>query len=151
MILGFTGTRQGLTPAQRVALPGVLATLPERVLHGGAVGADTEFQNFLMSQPLSCAVAVEIYPATRVSQQTWFKKKHQVFPSGRELLIHLVVFDPLVRNRIMTRRCDHLLACPAEATEQRRSGTWATVRYARAAGKPITIIAPDGTILEERR
>jgi hypothetical protein len=30
-----------------------------------------------------------------------------------------------------------------------RSGTWATVRYARNWEKPITLLMPDGTIKQE--
>ena len=39
MILGFTGTRAGLTPQQREGLASVFAVLPDQLMHGGAVGA----------------------------------------------------------------------------------------------------------------
>jgi len=35
--------------------------------------------------------------------------------------------------------------------EWRGSGTWATIRYARKVGKPVTIIYPDGEIQEENQ
>jgi predicted Rossmann fold nucleotide-binding protein DprA/Smf involved in DNA uptake len=33
--------------------------------------------------------------------------------------------------------------------EELRSGTWATVRYARRIGRPITLLFPDGGVLRE--
>lgn len=138
MILGFTGTRRGMTPAQRAALPAVLATLPGRVLHGGADGADKEFHRFIVAAGMPND-GIEIYPTG-----------HRCGWIGYDWFLHDLM-SPLVRNRIMAERCDHLLACPAEPDEQLRSGTWATVRYARKADKPITLILPDGMIREERR
>ena len=147
MILGFTGTRRGLTQPQRAALPSILATLPERVLYGGAVGADEEFHAFIMDVILD---PHSTYPAGRV--------EIEVYPAiGRRwndphdwVVVHKAL-PPLERNRIIAERCDHLLACPAEPTEQQRGGTWSTVRYARKAGKPVTVINPDGSVVEKRR
>ena len=39
-----------------------------------------------------------------------------------------------------------MIAAPSEAEEQRRSGTWSTVRFARKQGKPVFVISPDGTV-----
>lgn len=55
----------------------------------------------------------------------------------------------LARNRVIVARCAHLLATPRGYHEVLRSGTWATIRYARQAHKPIWIIFPDGTVKEE--
>lgn len=52
---------------------------------------------------------------------------------------------------MIAETCDRLLAFPNESWEANRSGTWTTVRYARAAGKPVTLVLPDGTVREERR
>jgi len=38
-----------------------------------------------------------------------------------------------------------VLACPAQKREQLRSGTWATIRYARKTGVKMFVIFPDGT------
>jgi hypothetical protein len=163
MILGFTGTRQGLTPAQRAALPGVLAVLPERVLHGGAEGADEEFHLFICECQVKlqkftdayCGIVlprlcqIEIYVAEEDRWDFWTKRANEGDDNLRAAYAH--IGDPLGRNRIIANRCGVLFACPAEATEQLRSGTWSTVRYARKAGKPITIITPSGDVVEERR
>ena len=56
----------------------------------------------------------------------------------------------LARNRdIVMEGIDGLIAAPKEFVEVLRSGTWATVRYARKAGRRIWIVMPDGTIKEE--
>jgi hypothetical protein len=143
MILGFTGTRKGTTPAQRAALPSVLATLPERVLLGAAPGADRDFYYFLLCR--DPRQIIELWPAF-LDQLNWSNRECYRYPAVSSHGIH----DPLFRNKEIAERCDHLLACPAEDIEQLRSGTWATVRYARKAKKPITFIFPDGTVKEEK-
>lgn len=149
MILGFTGTRHGLTAAQRAVLPSVVACLPERVLHGGAVGADEDFHDWLADitdNGRKTSLIVEVYPT---SLRAAFWRVRRYGPFAPEVAIGTL--NPLDRNRIIAANCDHLLACPAAPDEQLRSGTWATVRYARAAGKPVTLLLPDGSVREERR
>jgi hypothetical protein len=150
MILGFTGTRRGMTPAQRAALPSVLAALPERVLHGGAEGADEEFHDWIAEHIQNGFKWMEcsIYPSSDVRWRYWLD--HGVNEQFRSFDVHMPE-APLTRNRIIAKRCDHLLACPVEADEQLRSGTWATIRAARKLGKLITLILPDGTAREGRR
>lgn len=57
-------------------------------------------------------------------------------------------FEPakpyLDRNKDIAKVGERLIAMPAQRTEVRRSGTWSTVRYARAMKKPVFIIFPDG-------
>lgn len=151
MILGFTGTRRGMTPFQRANLPKVLAALPSRFLHGGAVGADEEIDAFLapmyhaqtsgsarlFAMITGADLPIVVYP-TRDRYEHW--KSEAPFPAVRE--VNEPYDNPLARNRIIARYCDHLLAAPATVKEVRRSGTWATVRYAREARKPVTILLP---------
>ena len=62
------------------------------------------------------------------------------------------VRDPLPyleRNRAIVDACDILIACPKGMQEEQRSGTWATVRYARRRDRPIVIVWPDGTVTRE--
>ena len=52
----------------------------------------------------------------------------------------------LTRNHNIVLFSDVMLATPKQVEEQRRgSGTWATIRYARQAEKPLAIVWPDGT------
>jgi predicted Rossmann-fold nucleotide-binding protein len=142
MILGFTGTRGELPIEQQAVLVEQLLRLrPTTVLHGGAPGADELAHAEVTAMGL---VSVEVYPGSgdryRYWHQRWIKEQNFV-------LKHPMA--PLARDKVIARRCDHLLACPGTMEEIVRSGTWATVRYARAAGKPITIVLPDGSVRRE--
>lgn len=48
----------------------------------------------------------------------------------------------LERNRAIVDACDVLIATPKSTSEELRSGTWATVRYARKSGKRVLILEP---------
>jgi hypothetical protein len=53
---------------------------------------------------------------------------------------------PLKRNMTMVKLCEFLIGIPNPAQEIQRSGTWATIRYARHENKPHMLILPDGTL-----
>jgi hypothetical protein len=111
MKIGFTGTRRGMSWNQREMLQRLLREIiVDEFVHGDAVGADQE------AERVAAAIG---------SIGTCIKR----LPAGT---------DPLARNRRIVARVDILIAAPAEDLEITRSGTWATVRYARQ--KPIPII-----------
>lgn len=56
---------------------------------------------------------------------------------------------PLTRNEIMVDLCEILFATPGEFLEKQRGGTWFTIRYARKTSKPLIIIFPDGSTIQE--
>jgi hypothetical protein len=49
----------------------------------------------------------------------------------------------LDRNREIVDNTDVLVACPA-GPEERRSGTWSTIRHALRWGVPVILCWPDG-------
>jgi len=53
---------------------------------------------------------------------------------------------PLERNSDIVADSDLLLATPRFYEEELRSGTWATVRRARKANKPLIIVWPNGKV-----
>jgi hypothetical protein len=55
----------------------------------------------------------------------------------------------LARDVAMVEATDLLIACPKGPEQERGSGTWFTVRAARARGKMILIIWPDGRVTDE--
>jgi predicted Rossmann fold nucleotide-binding protein DprA/Smf involved in DNA uptake len=148
MIVGFTGTRDGCTQAQKAQLCRVLRRLSGDsirepgaalmlLLHGACVGADEA------AAVIACGLAyhVRAMPCTFRNMQSRVSLEHSD-----------EVFDeqaPMVRNRAIVAECSVLVACPRGMHERQRSGTWATVRYARKAGKPIVIVWPDGSVTEE--
>lgn len=127
--LGFTGTRQGLSPYQKSTLVRLYSVLRPEVLHvGGAAGADLDATNLFPSPK------VEIYPSNL--EVVLPKNFSKIWPPKH----------PLDRNRDIVKASDALVACPKGNKEELRSGTWATVRYARIESLPIVIIFPDGNI-----
>jgi hypothetical protein len=55
----------------------------------------------------------------------------------------------LQRNRNIVDAVQVMIACPRGFEEELRSGTWATIRYARKVGRKLYIIYPDGRVDEE--
>jgi len=51
-----------------------------------------------------------------------------------------------VRNQDIVRASDYIIVGPKSETEQLRSGTWATYRFARKRKVPHTIIYPNGRL-----
>jgi hypothetical protein len=52
----------------------------------------------------------------------------------------------LDRNHDIVDSSDLLIAVSESTVEVLRSGTWATIRYAKKLRKPIKIIYPDGKV-----
>lgn len=133
MVIGFTGTRQGMTEPQKEALLELLQKYnPTEVHHGDCIGADSQFHDLISANFPQCKIV--IHPPDKD-----FARAHR----GGELVVRLDTKDFLVRNRDIVDSCEVLMACPKEPEhEVNRSGTWATVRYARKIGRIINIIRP---------
>ena len=130
MYVAFTGTRKGVTAAQLAGLEELLLALDtDLMLHGNAVGADEAASHVARGLGLGLHAFPSVLKQGRGVADTW----EQPAP-------------PLERNRRMVDHADAVVAVPAGRVEEQRSGTWATVRYARQRGKPVYIIYPDGEI-----
>ena len=132
--IGFTGTQAGMSGRQAVGL----ATLLYRVLtngeefhHGMCKGADAN------AHFIATAVYKVIgHPPIKTDKMmdtddsmVWFHEKR-------------VPKDYLDRDQDIVDECDVLIATPRTREEELRSGTWATIRRARKAGKPVFILWP---------
>lgn len=131
--VGFTGTRDGMTPAQKATVASLLERVaPRWCHHGDCVGADADFHHLAKA----AGSAVMIHP-----------------PSDPKLRAGLVGDDIaeekpyLDRNRDIVNASSILIATPKEPTPQGKGGTWFTIGYARLQGKRVTIVWPDGTAL----
>ncbi len=136
MILGFTGTQAGMSSHQRSRLRQALIHLkPKQFHHGGCIGADTEASH--MAHEFKRIIVVKHPPTNTYAQgESYCDEETEPLPF-------------LVRNHVIVDESDALIACPESDTEQVRSGTWATVRYARKQGRMIYIIRPDGKVERE--
>lgn len=116
MIVGFTGSRNGLNDTQQTAIRACLIELgANEVHHGDCVGADKAFDAIAHELGLK----VVIHPPS--------DEKMRAFCSG-EVLPAKKFID---RNHDIVDACVILIGAPTGSKEQRRSGTWATIRYAR--------------------
>lgn len=136
MILGFTGTRRGMTRDQRESARVWLVSMaPEVVVHGDCVGADAEFD----------AIARELGIKRIILPSDLYEYRARCGGPGA------IVFRPrapLARNRTIVDLSDIVVAAPP-GPEERRSGTWSTVRHALHERRPVTIVYPAGD-MEQR-
>ncbi len=141
MRIGFTGSREGMPTAQRESTRLVLTDLCSisktdelEFHHGDCVGSDEEAHRIA----LTLRIPIFIHPPINLEGRAvcsgyyWIEN-----PKGY-----------LDRNRDIAAACDVLVATPKQSIEVTRSGTWATVRYARKLSKKILIIHRNGEIYE---
>lgn len=140
MKVGFTGTRQGMTALQKAVVTGLLIEEKSEIAHhGGCIGADIDFDNICWAfKPRS--ILTVVHPSDIKSKQGKWHYSPWVLPEK----------PPLDRNRDIVDHSDFLIAAPKESKEIVRSGTWATIRYARKVGKPVSIVYPDGSIRRQQ-
>lgn len=137
--IGFTGTQVGCTDSQIAALTRTLVSLAPDVLHhGSCIGADA--QAHYLARVMG--VAVEKHPPRITSKMA----RCPMLPGE----VTHAPEDYLVRNRAIVAATIILVACPKEETgEEIRSGTWATVRYARKLKREVHIVRPSGYVKTE--
>jgi hypothetical protein len=140
-VVGFTGTKDGLTPPQLTALETLLAAIPgARTLHhGDCVGADDAAHH--LARRFGWRIVV--HPPI-----------NQARACGHIGDLRLPPKDFLARNADIVAAAAEaaglLVACPGQAEERLRSGTWATVRRGRRARIPVGLVLPDGSTRWER-
>lgn len=141
--IGFTGSREGPTKEQRDMWGYVCKELIGIEAHNG------------------CAIGVDRYVALNPTKQAQKRNWTAVFwPANQDGLnwaadvgrayvkygLLREVRPPLERNKCIVTESHGLIAMPITIEEQVRSGTWATIRYARKMGKPVLVIGPNGDI-----
>jgi hypothetical protein len=135
MKLGMTGSRGGMNAEARDALIKFLdnhvPTITE-VHHGDCVGADAEFHALALGR----GYTIIVHPPYSDSQRA-FCKADMVLPR----------LGYLQRNNQIVKKTDAMVAIPNTSTEVVRSGTWATIRTARALNRPLAVILPNGDLL----
>lgn len=135
MIIGFTGTRNGMTDEQKAEVTSFLSRtfLDEpwaKGLHGDCIGADADFDAICKE----LGMEVNIRPCTHKS------RAHCDSPALAEPKA------PLDRNKDIVNDAHIMVACPPTEHELLRSGTWSTIRYARKKNKTLVVVYPSGKV-----
>ena len=129
--VGFTGTREGMTDAQRVKVNRLLRELaPIWAHHGDCVGADDQFHDLAKL----AGAKIMIHPPEKPDLRA-FRLGDDIAPE-----------KPYAsRNADIVNATAYLIACPKESSVQYRGGTWHTVHYAERRALPVVIVWPDGS------
>ncbi len=148
-IVGFTGSRTGITDAQKRIVEKMLGMIhPIEVHHGECVGADAAFHEIVKETLPECHI-IGHPPKSDILQaklEGYFREEK---PLGY-----------LNRDQKIVDACTILIGCPkigrkftdlvdratSKYGNQYRSGTWYTINYALKTGKEVVIVNPDGTI-----
>lgn len=132
--VGFTGSRDGMNAAQMMHLRQELEDLHLAEFltfhHGDCQGADDQAARMAHSMGFWIVSHPPISPRYRA-----FSESHEIRDQ----------FDYLERDRHIVAESHFMIAAPGTMHEVLRSGTWATVRYARRLLKSGKILFPDGT------
>ncbi len=136
IVMGFTGTQGGMTRPQKSVFTSRLPQILHiEFHHGDCIGADEEAVNIVRRECLNPKIVV--HPpeddSKRAFVQLW----------NNDVLLEPKGYIP--RNHDIVDAVEEIIATPRGFVEERRSGTWATIRYAWKMEVPITIIFPDGT------
>lgn len=137
--IGFTGTRFQISYETYSSSERMLQSLYEEGAefhHGDCVGADISVAS------IAHRIGYKIIAHPPISEvYRGYYTNNNVIHTPDEYL---------ARNIKIVAACDLLLATPFTKIEQRRSGTWYTVRRARELGKGLVIIYPDGSVAMEK-
>jgi nucleoside 2-deoxyribosyltransferase len=146
MKVGFTGTREGMSEVQANEVSDLvcMALHSKELHHGDCIGADAEFHETAI---LYRAYANRLGHQPRIIVHPPKDERFRAFCESADEL--RAPKDYIARNHDIVDECDVLIAAPRHDSEEMRSGTWATVRYARKVGKPIRIVYADGEVASE--
>lgn len=137
MKIGFTGTQKGMNDFQSYVFAYIIDGLKPSMLnafefhHGDCIGADAQAHRIVMSTHAE----IVIHPPKNNSKRAYCKSSN-ILPEK----------EYLERNRDIVDWSDIIIATPFEDKEILRSGTWSTVRYAKANNKFVYLILPNGKI-----
>lgn len=129
--VGLTATRDGVSAAQKARGYAIIAGYLF-LHHGDCKGGDEAIHRMAISRG---GIKIIVHPP--------LSPIFRAFCVGDETRPPK---DYLVRDRDIVNETSRLVALPRGMSEELRSGTWATVRFAKRAGKPVTIVFPDGSV-----
>lgn len=128
MKIGFTGTQKGMSQRQLSGLTRLILSLKMiEFHHGDCIGADSEAHDIVRN--MSKNTKIVIHPPSNSSKRA--------FKEGDVIRYALPYLE---RNMQIVQETRLLIAAPSSLQEELRSGTWATIRYARKTGQPVLIL-----------
>ncbi|TWU06515.1 hypothetical protein [Stieleria varia] len=135
MKIGFTGSRNGMTEQQRTRFRQLLnQTCASEAHHGDCVGADADFHAICVE----LGVAVVVHPPSNSKSRAICSPVSERRPP----------LPYLQRNQTIVRSTVALIAA-VSGPERVRSGTWATIRFARTLRRPIFLVDAAGHVTNE--
>jgi predicted NUDIX family NTP pyrophosphohydrolase len=140
--IGFTGTSMGMTPQQKIEVAGKLKKLYDEgfnELHYGlCIGADQ--QAAIFAKKLGYRVVAHPGVNKKNPTNTLFRSDFADNDEVREPKFFIA------RDRDIVDETELMIAAPNTREERVRSGTWATVRYARKQNREVILILPEEII-----
>lgn len=147
MNIGFTGSQLGMSHRQIKVFKTIMLNLLMNIRtfhHGGCIGSDKQAHDtlfkmrnnisFNLTYPLNENIKIIVHPSNNL-----VKRADCILNINDELLDGK---PPLERDMDIAKSCDILFATPRTLKEERRSGTWATIRYARKLEKMVVVLDP---------
>lgn len=144
MIVGFTGTRDGLSNPQLAWLYQLFETAPPDgryvVHHGACVGADAAVHK----AALAAKQQIHVWPPVNDK----YLARECLTPDALVTVHHAMPY--LNRNREIVRAGEGLVAFPKQDEQPDNQvlwgGTWYTVNFAERMNKPVVVVYPNGKI-----
>ena len=130
MKIGFTGTREGMSQWQKELLVLALFELkPTEFHHGDCAGADSEAHDIVR----------EFFPEVRIVVHPPKSDYLRAYKTGDHTMPQ---DDYIPRDERIVDMTDYLIGAPRVTDyEEKRSGSWYTVRYARRRHKPHRVLS----------
>lgn len=153
MKIGFTGTRNGMTPEQITVVAQIFDNyLCIELHHGACVGADQDAVAILKGggadEDGDWAYFIVAHPGISAGSRT----EENPHLSQRAIELSCEVRETkthFARNRDIVNETDLLIACPPCEPMPDSGGTAYTVNYAKKCGKPFVIVYPSGATQRE--
>lgn len=130
--IGLTASREPRPQPQLDALKLLMEMLgPCELHHGDCVGGDEQAHDMAVH----AGWRIVVHPGTDTGAlRAWCRGDENRSPKAN-----------LKRNWDIVVETSEMIALP-KGPEELRSGTWSTIRKARKAGRPVTVIWPDGRV-----
>lgn len=129
VIVGFTGTRDGMSQKQKQDFALMIQRInPVEFHHGDCVGAGEQAHDIVKVFAPECSIVV--HPPLNPKDRAWCKGSF-IRPAE----------DYIKRNHNIVNNVEMMIATPKNG-EELRSGTWATIRFAKKVGRTVKILFP---------